>query len=191
MAAEVRIVGYYAGAKQVVTTQRYSTTDAPDPGLSYPCNVPPSEETYYSYWVYTGLEITGGSFSQITYLRWYTPGPSMKTDWGMNSGMIQVALRSSGDHGIAAADAMAAPASGQEGLTGYAFDDPVNGIPFYIGESKADASNYTSSSPLVFDNDVYTDVGVTKCVCHQFLLEDDTEFGEKGVQVYGARWREI
>ncbi len=191
MAAVVRIVGYYAGAKQVVTTQRYCTTDAPDPGLSYPCNVPPSEETYYSYWVYTGAEIVEGSFSQLTYWRWWTPGAPMKASWGMNSGMIQVALRNSGDHGIASDDAMAAPADGQEDLTGYAFDDPVNGIPYYIGQSKADASNYTTASPLVFDNDVYTEPGLTKAVCHQFVLEDDTEFGEKGAQVYGVRWREI
>lgn len=190
MPAEVRIVGYY-DEKQVVTTQRYCTTRAVDPGLAYPCNQPPSGETYYSYWLYTGAEITGGSFSQCTYWRWYTPGPAMKIDWQMGAGSIQVALRNAGDHGIAPADALAAPSNGEEGLTGYAFDDALNGIPFYIGQSKADASNYTSASPLLFDNEVYTEPGLTKAVCHQFVLKDDTAFGEKGVQVYGIRWREI
>lgn len=190
MAATVQIVGYYAGVKTAVATQRYSTTDAADPGLSYPCNVPPEGETYYSFWVYTGLEITGGTFSQVTYLRAYGPG-SIGTTWNLGSGMVVVALKDAGDHGIPVGS-IEVP-TGTEGLTGYSIKDATHGVTFYKGETVelANFSNYTTAAPLVFDNDTYTEAGVTKLICHQLVLEDDTTFGEKDALTYGIRWREI
>lgn len=192
MAATVQIVGYYGGQKQVVTTQRYSTIDQPDPGLDYPNNVPPSGETYYSYWVYTGAEITGGSYSQLSYWRWGTPG-TYKQDWDLGSGRVVVALRDQGDHGIPVDQIEAA--SGIQGLTGYSIKDPVNGISYYKGQTTplADADTYTAANPLVFDNTVYVPGGatLTKCVTHQLEIRPDTTFGEKSVMTTFIKWREI
>ncbi len=196
MAATVQIVGYYGaapGSKTALTVQRYNTAipSQRDPGLSYPCNVPPTGETYRSDWVFTGAEITGGTYSQLTNFRWFTPG-SIVSDWGLGSGMVQVALKAGADAGCPVASYFAP--TGVSGSYGYDILDAVNGIPYFAGESCDNADNYDTTSPLVFDSTVYTPesvLKVTKLVTHQLVLEDDTEFGEKDEMACGIRWQEI
>ena len=195
MAATVQIIGYYGaapGVKTALTVQRYNTAipSQRDPGLSYPNNVPPTGETYRSCWMYTGIEITGGTFSQITNLRWGTPG-NIKSAWGLGSGKVQVALKDTGDHGCPVAS-YEAP-TGVSGSYGYDIKDATHGHTYYKSETVAcaDADNYTTTSPLTFDSSVYTTTGVSKLVCHQLVLEDDTEFGEKAELSNFVRWQEI
>lgn len=190
MAATVQIVGYYGGVKTALTTQRYNTSDQRDPGLATPNIVPGTGLTNRSYWVFTGMEITGGDFSQITNLRWGTSGSAV-ADWGLGSGYRQVALKDAGDHGIPVASIV--DAAGVQGSYGYDIKDAVNGIPFYSGETAAcaDADVYTTLNPLIFDTTVYTEAGVSKLVTHQLVLKDDTEFGEKAQLTDFVRWQEI
>lgn len=196
MAATVQIVGFYGpapGAKTPLTVQRYCTDNQRDPGLSYPCNVPPEGETYRSYWIWTGAEIVGGTYSQLTNWRWGTLG-TIKGDWRLGSGKVQVALKDEGDHGCPVAN-YAAP-SGVQGLYGYDIKDPVHGVPFYKDEVTpcADADLFTATNPLVFDTIVYTpasELKVTKLVCSQLVLSSDTEFGEKAELANFIRWQEI
>jgi hypothetical protein len=82
------------------------------------------------------------------------------------------------------------------GSYGYDIKDPVNGHKYYKGETTpcADADNYTTTSPLVFDTTVYTPASplkVTKLVVHQLVLEDDSSFGEKAEIACFLRWQEI
>lgn len=198
MAATVQIVGYYGaapGTKTALTVQRYNTAipSQRDPGLSYPNNVPPTGETYRSCWMYTGAEITGGTYSQLTNFRWGTPG-NIKSAWGLGSGKVQVALKDTGDHGCPVAS-YEAP-TGVSGSYGYDIKDTTHGHTFYKDETVAcaDADNYTTTSPLTFDSTVYTPASalkVTKLVTHQLVLEDDTDFGEKSELSNFVRWQEI
>jgi len=198
MAAIVQIIGYYGpapGTKTALTTQRYNTVipSQRDPGLAYPNNVPPDGETYRSCWMYTGAEITGGSYSQLSNWRWGTPG-TIKSDWGLGSGRVQVALKDTGDHGCPVAN-YEAP-TGVAGSYGYDIKDATYGLSYYKGETVAcaDADLYTTTNPLVFDTTVYTPKSallVTKLVTSQLVLEDDTEFGEKAELSNFIRWQEI
>ena len=198
MASIVQIVGYYGpapGTKTALTTQRFNTAipSVRDPGLASPNNVPPTGETYRSCWQYTGAEIIGGTYSQLTYWRWGTLG-TIKDQWGLKSGKVQVALRDTGDHGCPVANYE--PPTGVNGEYGYDIKDPVNGHTYYKDETALcdDADNYTTISPLVFDTTVYTPesaLKVTKQVLQQLVMEDDTELGEKPELQNFVRWREI
>lgn len=200
MAATVQIVGYYGaapGSKTALTVQRYNTQlpSTRDPGLSYPCNVPPSGEIYRSMWQYTGAEITGGTYSQLTNFRYGGPGLiKHPSNWDLGSGKIQVALRDSGDHGCPVAN-YEAPL-GVSGSYGYDIKDAVNGHTYYNGQTVdcGDLDDYTTSSPLTFDSTVYTPesvLKVTKLVVTQLVLEDDSAFGEKSELQTFIRWQEI
>lgn len=202
MAATVQIIGYYGaspGMKTVLTglAQRYNTAipSQRDPGLSYPCNIPPSGETYRSCWVYTGAEIIGGTYSQLTNWRFGGPG-NIKgaAKWNLGAGKIQVALRDTGDHGCPVAN-YEAP-TGVNGSYGYDIKDPDHGHSYYKGQTTecGDLDDYITTSPLVFDSTVYTPESallVTKLVVHQLVLEDDSSFGEKDELTGFIRWQEI
>lgn len=193
MAAIVQLVGYYGaapGTKTALTVQRYNTAipSQRDPGLSYACNVPPEGETYNSAPIYTGAEITGGVYSQLTNFRYGTP-TTIKSQWGLGSGMVQIALKAGADAGCPVAS-YTAP-TGTSGLT---CDDILDSIPYYSGESCADADTYSTTNPLVFDTTVYTPesvLKVTKLVVSQLVLKDDTAFGEKDELENFMRWQEI
>lgn len=198
MAAIVQIVGYYGvepGTKVPLTVQRYNTAipSQRDPGLEYPCNIPPSGQLYRSCWMYTGAEVVGGSYSQLSNWRYFTSG-TIKQDWQLGSGRVQVALRDSGDHGCPVAN-YAAP-TGIPGLTGYDIKDSQYGHPYYKDQTTpcADADQFTSTNPLLFDSTVITPSSpskVTKLVVSQLVIAPDTAFGEKPELTIGIRWTEI
>ena len=198
MAAVVQIVGYYGvapGTKTVLTVQRYNTAipSQRDPGLSYPCNVPPSGQNYRSCWMFTGLEVVSGVYSQLTNFRWGTSG-SIAEDWGLGAGYVQVALRDTGDHGCPVAN-YEAP-TGVSGEYGHDIKDPDNGLAYYKTQTTpcGNADDYDEDNPLVFDSVVITPESaskITKLVCHQLVLADDTEFGEKDELETFIKWREI
>lgn len=200
MAATVQIVGYYGpapGTKTVLTTQRFNTAipSQRDPGLSYPCNVPPAGETYRSCWQYTGAEITGGTYSQCSNWRYFGPGNiKHPSNWNLGSGRVQVALKDAGDPGCPVAN-YEAP-TGVAGSYGYDIKDATHGHSYYKSETTpcGDLDDYTTSNPLVFDLTVITPASpskITKLVVTQLVLADDTAFGEKDELQCGIRWQEI
>jgi len=199
MAATVQIVGFYGpapGTKTALTVQRYNTAipSQRDPGLATPNNVPPEGETYRSCWVFTGAEIIGGTYSQLTNWRWGTP-TTIKGDWHLGSGKVQVALKDGGvDAGCPVASYFAP--TGVPGLYGYDIKDPDHGIPYFKNEviACADADTFGTTNPLVFDSGIYTpasELKVTKLVTHQLVLAADSEFGEKSELSNFIRWQEI
>jgi hypothetical protein len=192
MASTVAVVSLTGATPDIneITADRYCTTDAVDPGLAYANQVPSSGQTNRSYWKHRGIHIKGGTFSQLSNFRWGGPG-TVKTDWGLESGLIQVALRDSGDPGcpLASYD----QAAGVEGQYGYDLKDGTNGHTYYKSQvvACADMDSYTSSSPLVFDSSVKTATGYTKFVVTQLIIEDDTNFGEKSILYEFWKWAEI
>ena len=199
MAATVQIVGYYGiapGTKTPLTIQRYNTAipSQRDPGLAYPCNVPPTGETYRSCWMYTGAEIISGTYSQLSNWRWGTT-QTIKSDWKLHSGKVQVALKDNGVDAGCPVASYAAP-TGVAGSYGYDIKDATYGHGYYKDEviACADADLYGTTNPLLFDSTVITPTSpskITKLVTHQFVLADDTEFGEKGELATFVRWQEI
>lgn len=199
MAATVQIVGYYGSplAKASLTVQRYNTAipSQRDPGLATPCNVPPTGETYRSAWVFTGAEITGGTYSQCSNWRWGTSG-TINDLWGLGSGKVQVAILDDGSTGHGCPVASLETPTGVNGSYGYDIKDVTHGIAFYNGETAPcdDADTYNTSNPLLFDSTVITPASaskITKMVTHQLVLEDDTTFGEKAELATFIRWQEI
>jgi hypothetical protein len=201
MSATVQIVSYYGDPlvkAANVTSQRYNTAipSQRDPGLSYPNNVPASGQTNRSCWVFTGAEIVGGSYSQLTNWRWGTTG-TIKSAWGLGAGYVQVALKDGGaDPGCPFAS-LKSP-TGVAGQYGYDIKEKTStrGIPYYYDETIAcaDADIYTTTNPLVFDTNVYTPASsskITLFVTHQLVLKDDTAFGEKTEINCFIRWQEI
>jgi len=198
MAAVVQIVGYYGpapGTKTPLTVQRYNTAipSQRDPGLAFPSNVPPAGEIYRSCWMYTGAEIVSGVYSQLGNWRWGTTG-GIKTSWSLGSGRVQVALKDTGDHGCPVANYE--PPTGVAGSYGYDIKDPDNGHTYYKDEQAAcaDADNYTTTNPLLFDSVVITPESVnkfTRLVTHQLVVAPDTQFGEKAELATFVRWQEI
>jgi len=143
MAAVVKIVGLYGNPLTTteLTIQRYNTAipGQRDPGLSFPNNMPTVEGTVSrSCWQFTGCQVTGGTYSQLSYWRWGTSGAE-KSIWGLNNGMIQVALKDSGAPGCPFASCI--PPTGIQDQFGYDIKDPDHGIPFYINETTPCADN--------------------------------------------------
>jgi len=199
MAAIVQIVGYYGiapGTKTPLTVQRYNTAipSQRDPGLAFPCNVPPTGETYRSCWMYTGAEITGGTYSQLSNWRWGT-SQSIKNDWKLHSGRVQVAQKDGGLDAGCPVSSYAAP-TGVAGSYGFDIMDETYGHTYFNGDQIgcADADLFGTTNPLLFDSSVITPASIdkfTKLVTHQLVLADDTEFGEKGELATFIRWQEI
>jgi len=144
--------------------------------------------------MYTGAEIIGGTYSQLSNWRWGT-SQSIKADWGLHSGRVQVALKDGGIDAGCPVTSYAAP-TGVAGSYGYDIKDPIYGHGYYKDEvvACADADLYGTTNPLLFDSTVITPESaskITKLVTHQLVLADDTEFGEKGELATFIRWQEI
>lgn len=170
------------------STGRYCTTDAYNPGSTYPCVVP-SASNYYSYWKHTRMAFSG-TFTSLSNFRWYTSG-NIKTAWGLGSGALLVAKRDSGDHGCPAANYM--QAGGTQGTTGDYLKDGTNGHDYYKGQTvePADADTCTSGSPLTFDSSTYSSAGATKSVVTQLKLATNTTQGDKANETFTIRYDEI
>jgi len=174
-----------------VTVGRYCTTDAADPGNSYPLVIP-SSGFYFSYWKHHRMAFSG-TYTQLSNFRFYTGG-TIKTDWSLGTGgMIIVGRRDSSPHGCPAGSY--SQATGTQGQFGNYLKDADVGHPYYKGQTidPIDADSCTSGSPLVFDNSVYgpNATGATFSVVHQAKVADDATQGAKGNQLYTVKYDEI
>jgi len=156
------------------TDVRYCTTDAYNPGSSYPCVVP-SSGMNYSYWKHHYLNISG-TFTKVNNIRWYTDG-TIGWSCGTNGGLF-VGVRDSGDNG-APMPTNYEVATGTQGTTGDYMDDATNGHGYYKDQTAepADASNYTSASPLTVDTTDHTSTGDSKAVVTQVKIAPDATQG--------------
>ncbi len=172
-----------------ITTGRYCTTDAYNPGDNNPCVVP-SAGFHYSYWKHHRLNFSG-TFTKISNIRWFTSG-SIKTNWTLGTGgMLQVAVRDTGDNGCPSANY--AQAVGTQGTTGTNLKDASAGHAYYKSQTAdpADADSYTSASPLTIDTTEYTSAGQSKSVVTQVKIATDAIQGDKPNESLTIRYDEI
>lgn len=173
----------------VITTGRYATTDAYNPGDSYPCVVPDSGFNY-SYWKHHRIAFSG-TFTQISNIRWFTSG-NIASNWDLGTdGMLMVGLRDAGDNGCPIGNYQ--QATGVQGTSGHNIDDGTNGHAYYKGQTTpyGDADDYTSSSELTVDTNEYTATGSSYSVVTQVKIDDDAVQGDKATETLTFRYDEI
>ena len=170
------------------TDVRYCTADTYNPVANYPCVVP-SSGTNYSYWKHHHLDISG-TFTKVNNVRWYTDG-SIGWTCGTGGGLF-VGVRDSGDNGVPMPTNYEV-ATGTQGTTGDWMDDATNGHTYYNGQTAtpADASNYTSSSPLTVDSTDHTTAGDSKAVVTQVKIVTDATQGTQNDETLTFVYDEI
>jgi hypothetical protein len=173
-----------------VTTARFCTLDTATPGNNYPLPIP-NTGFRYSFWKTFRLVFSDIGTS-INNIRFYSDGT---TGWACGTGGgLFVGTKNSGDSGLAVASY--AQATGTEGLTGDAMNDPTDGHPVYkgAGYSMDDVETYPMLSPLLLDSTYYTEDGPSKCVVLQVKVDTPANGANQGVQtdeVLSFRYDEI
>lgn len=173
-----------------ITNGRYCTADMYNPGSAHPCIVPPTG-TNYSYWKSHRLAWSGIG-TQISNIKWYGPGGTIKDDWGLGTGGgVVVGKKSSGDNGCP--DGNYQQAAGTQDTTGYYMDDDTNGHAYYKGAAGEVVSidTYTSSNALQVDSTVYTTNGHSKHVVTQVVIGSDATQGDKSDKTFTFQYDEI
>jgi len=174
-----------------ITTGRYCTYDMYNPATAHPCVVPPTGQIYYSFWKSHRLAWTGIG-TQISNIKWYGPGGTIKTDWGLGTdGDVKIGTKTAAPHGCP--DASYDQATGTNDTTGDYMDDITNGHTYYkdAAGSVVSIDSYPSATPLVVDNTVYTVDGHSYHVVTQVVIDDDATQGEKTDKTFTFVYDEI
>jgi hypothetical protein len=177
----------------VITSGRYCTRDAYNPGDNDPCVVPTSNLNR-SYWKSHRIAWTGIG-TKISQVRWYTSGNVAK-NWatGTNGGLF-VCIKSAGT-------SMGCPtgnydqATGTPGETGDNVDDVTVGHAYYkSGTSNhnvpVNADTYVSATPLLVDDTEYTTNTHSYHVVTQVVLGTDATQGDKPSETFTFRYNEV
>lgn len=173
----------------VITSGRYCTRDAYNPGDNDPCVVPTSGFNF-SYTKNHRMAWTGIG-KKISNIRWYTSG-NIATNWACGTGGgLYVGVKSTGDNGCPTASYD--QAAGVAGETGYDMDDVTDGHTYYkSGTSNhavpANADTYVSATPLVVDSTEYTINTHSKHVVTQVKLAPDATQGDKASETITFRY---
>ncbi len=174
-----------------ITSGRYCTADVYNPSTSHPCVVPPTGQIYYSFWKSHRLAWTGIG-TQISNIKWYGPGGTIKTDWGLGAdGDVKIGIKGAAPHGCP--DVSYAVAGGTVDTTGYNMDDATNGHPYYK-QSNGDVvsiNSYTSAAPLLVDDGVYTTDNHSKHIVTQVVIASDASQGDKTDKTFTFVYDEI
>ncbi len=173
----------------VITTGRYCTTDAYNPGDTYPCVVP-AASLNYSYWKSHRIAWTGIG-TQISNIKWYGPG-NIASTWGLGTlGFLSVGIRDSGDNGCPTANYQ--QAVGTAGTTGTKIKVATVGHAYYLGQTAdpADADDYTSGAALLVDSTVHTTNTASKHVVTQAVIDTDATQGDKSNVTLTFQYDEI
>lgn len=174
-----------------ITTGRYCTSDVYNPGSSHPCVVPPTGQLYYSYWKSHRLAWTGIG-TQISNIKWYGPGGDIGLLWGLGTeGDVKIGIKGSAPHGCP--DGQYDQATGTTDTTGDSMDDSTNGHAYYKGAAGDVVSidSYTSASPLLVDNNVYTNDSHSYHVVTQVVIDNDATQGDKSDKTFTFVYDEI
>jgi len=173
--------------KNTITSARYCTEDNHNPGTDNPCVVP-SSGFNYSYWKHHALAISG-TFTKVNNIRWYTDGT---IGWTLGTdGKLLVGIRDAGDNGCP--EASYEQSAGTQGTTGYYMDDGTNGHDYYKDQTAepADATDYTSASPLTIDSTDYTTADSADAVVTQVKIDDDATQGDQDNETFTFIYDEI
>ncbi len=167
-----------------MTQDSYSANDT-----AYPIPIPTSDFNY-SFWKHTYLKITGGSFTQINNIRWWTDG-TISWTCGTGGGLY-VGNRDSGDIGCPM-DAEYDVATGTAGVTGHAIDDATNGHGYYNTQTTKVklATNWTSANKAVVDSANHTTTGKCKAIVSQVKVATDATQGAQSAETFTFSYDEI
>jgi len=181
--------------KSVGSPARFCTADSASPGTGNPCVIPPSGQTYYSYWKHFCLDIaTGTGFTKINNVRFYSDGT---ISWTLGTGGRVVAGQrddpgGDGGHGVPIGTDYQQSA-GTEGTTGYAIKVAVNGHAYYKDETAAVVAitTFTSGAPCTVDSADHVAAEKTKAIVLQTEQKDDATQGEQADETFTFIYDEI
>jgi hypothetical protein len=154
----------------IATSTRLQTADQFDiSDTTYPIPIPAAGFNY-SYWITVYLEITGGTFTQINNVRFYSDG-TINWDFG-TGGELRRGNRDTGDQGFAM-DSGYEVATGTQGTTGHTIEDGVDGHSFYNGQTTktTDVEGDTVGSPATVDSGNHTIAEKCKAIVLQCKLD--------------------
>ena len=152
------------GSTRLQTADQFAPTDT-----TYPIPIPTAGFNY-SYWIHVYLNITGGTFTQINDVRFYSDG---SIDWDFGSGgELRRGNRDSGDQG-APMDTEYDVATGTQGTSGDEIEHATNGHDYYNGQTTktANVESDTEGSPATIDSTDHTGTGKCKAVVLQVKLD--------------------
>jgi hypothetical protein len=185
MVATVKVYQATAGSDgtpgaetEITSSTRLQTKDQFDPAdTTYPIPIPTSGFKY-SMWIHVYLKITGGSFTKVNNIRFYSDG-AIGWNYGSN-GKLNRGMRNAGDQG-APMNTNYEVATGTNGVTGDAIDDPTNGHS-YFKTAPNGVSNVALDlvgAPPVIDSTDHTTVSSCKAVVLQVKVDTDATQGEQ------------
>jgi hypothetical protein len=165
----------------IATSTRLQTADQFDiTDTTYPVPIPAAGFNY-SYWITVYLEITGGTFTQINNVRFYSDGT---IGWNFGTGgELRRGNRDSGDQGHAM-NTEYDVATGTQGTTGHSIEDGTNGHDFYNAQTTktADVEGDTSGAPATVDSGNHTIAEKCKAIVLQVKLDTAGNGASQGEQ---------
>lgn len=157
---------------------RLQTKDQIAPAdTSYPVPIPTSGYKY-SFWKHVYLKITGGTFTEVTNVKFWSDGA---IGWNFGTGgELRRGNRDSGDQG-APMDSEYDVATGTDGDSGDEIENATNGHGYYNGQTTktVDVENDTSGSKATVDSTSHTGTGKCKAVVLQVKVDTDATQGEQ------------
>ena len=182
--------GSPANEDEITTSTRLQTKDQFAPAdTSYPIPIPTAGFNY-SYWVHFYLKITSPPSVKINNIRFYSDG-NIGWNCGTNGGLF-MGTRDSGDNGCPM-DTEYDVATGVEGESGHAIDDPTNGHDYYKSQTTpvTNVASFTSGSPALIDSTDHTTTGKCKAVVLQVKVAPDAVQGEQSDETLTFLYDEI
>jgi len=177
--------GSPANENEIATSTRLQTKDQFAPNdTSYPIPIPTSGYNY-SYWIHAYLKITGGTFTKINNIKFWSDG-AIGWNFGTN-GELRIGNRDSGDIGCPM-DTEYDLATGTEGTTGDSIEDGTNGHDYYNGQTTPtkNVEDWTSSSKATVDSTDHTTAEKCKAAVLQVKVASDaTQVKVKSCLPYG------
>lgn len=179
------------GAEDEITAStRLQTKDqfAPTDTL-FPVPIPAAGFNF-SYWVHIFLKITGGTFTKINNVKFWSDGV---IGWTLGSGgMLQIGNRDTGDIGCPMLTEYN-KATGTEAVTGDAIEDAVNGHSYYNvqGTPVRNVTYWTSGNKAQVDSTDHTTIGRCKAVVLQVKVATDATQGEQADETLTFSYDEI
>jgi len=175
---------------EITASTRLQTKDQFAPtDTTYPIPIPTSGYKY-SFWVHVYLKITGGTFTKINNVRFYSDG-SIGWTFGTN-GELRRGNRDSGDKGCPM-DTEYDVATGTDGDTGDSIEDGANGHGYYNTQTvkTANVANDTEGSPATIDSTDHTGTGKCKAVVVQVRVATNATQGEQTDETLTMKYDEI
>ncbi len=168
---------------RLATADQFSPTDT-----TYPIPIPATAGQFnYSFWIHVYLKITGGSFTKINNVRFYSDG-AIGWNYG-TGGELRRGNRDSSDKGCPM-DTNYIKAVGTTGTTGTTID---LGHSYYSGQTTKTVAiqNDTSAAPATIDSSDHTTTGKCKAVVLQVKVAYDATQGEQADETLTFKYDEI